>query len=164
MPRSWYKRPSHWSWDHSNLSRSANSCVLYFKLNDQTPESTKRLKQARLKAKQSIPDPDEDEAYDDENSMDEMLTWGDTLIIPIFGSVALLGMWLIIKYAGKEWINFVLGIYCELSSLVTWKQLMSSLWCRNVCYSRRMLRVNSRYGTQLMIRHLVVSPTGSPAS
>jgi len=84
--------------------------------NDQTPESTKRLKQARLKAKQSIPDPDEDEAYDDESALDEVLTWADTLIIPLFGSVALLGMWLIIKYAGKEWINFVLGIYCELTS------------------------------------------------
>ena len=47
--------------------------------------------------------------------MDEVLTWADTLIIPIFGSVALLGMWLIIKYAGKEWINLVLGIYCMSS-------------------------------------------------
>jgi len=50
--------------------------------------------------------------------MDEVLTWGDTLIIPVFGSVALLGMWLIIKYAGKEWINFVLGIYCMSSSRI----------------------------------------------
>jgi minor histocompatibility antigen H13 len=46
--------------------------------------------------------------------MDETLTWADTLIIPIFGSVALLGMWLIIKYAGKKWINIVLGVYCKL--------------------------------------------------
>jgi minor histocompatibility antigen H13 len=91
------------------------SCPQRDVADEQTPESTKRLRAARLRAKQAIPDPDEDEAYDDENSMDEVLTWGDTLIIPLFGSVALLGMWLIIKYAGKEWINFVLGIYCMSS-------------------------------------------------
>lgn len=79
----------------------------------QTPESTKALRRARLKTKQTIPDPDDEDAYDDETSLDETLTWADTLIIPIFGSVALLSMWLIIKYAGKKWINIVLGVYCE---------------------------------------------------
>jgi minor histocompatibility antigen H13 len=71
--------------------------------------------------------------------MDEMLTWGDTLIIPIFGSVALLGMWLIIKYAGKEWINFVLGIYCKLLIPCQWLELMTSFWGRDVRYPRREL-------------------------
>jgi hypothetical protein len=46
--------------------------------------------------------------------MDETLTWGDTLVFPIFGSIALLGLWGLLKYAGAEWINFLLGIYCAL--------------------------------------------------
>jgi minor histocompatibility antigen H13 len=51
--------------------------------------------------------------------MDETLTWADTLLLPVFGSIALLGLWLIIKYAGKEWINTILGVYCESISLPT---------------------------------------------
>jgi hypothetical protein len=45
--------------------------------------------------------------------MDETLTWADTLVFPVMGSVALLSLWLVIKYVGKEWLNAVLGVYCE---------------------------------------------------
>jgi len=54
-----------------------------------------------------------DEDDEDEDDVDETLTWADTLIFPIFGSAALLGLWALLKYAGPEWINFFLGIYCE---------------------------------------------------
>lgn len=29
------------------------------------------------------------------------------------GSVALLGFYAVLKYVGKEWINLILGVYCE---------------------------------------------------
>ena len=53
-------------------------------------------------------DEEEDEGLDD-----EVLSWADSLAFPVFGSVALLGLWALLKYVGKEWINFFLGLYCE---------------------------------------------------
>ena len=49
---------------------------------------------------------------EDEDSEDEALTWADTLLFPVMGSIVLLGFYLILKYAGKEWINRILGVYC----------------------------------------------------
>lgn len=53
-------------------------------------------------------DLDDDE---DEDSLDETLSWGDTLLFPVIGSITLMGLFLIIKYAGTKWINLVLGVY-----------------------------------------------------
>lgn len=34
------------------------------------------------------------------------------------GSVALLGFYMVLKYVGKEWINLILGVYCESDVLL----------------------------------------------
>lgn len=111
------------------------------KLTDQTPESTKRLRRDRQKVRQTIPDPDDEDAYEDESAIDETLTWADTLIFPVFGSVALMSLWLVIKYAGREWINLFLGVYCELLPAECREEdgkglMRCSLWSWDVCYPR----------------------------
>lgn len=58
--------------------------------------------------------------------MDETLSWADSLLFPVLGSAVLLGLWVLLRFVDKKWINLVLGIYCEsqVSSLrVTWPQL-----------------------------------------
>ena len=74
----------------------------------QTPASTKAKRKAA--AKSSGADLAEDE---DEDEFDETLGWSDSLALPILGSGALLGLWALLKYVGKDWINLFLGIYCE---------------------------------------------------
>lgn len=78
--------------------------------NDQTPASTlaRRKKAAEVAGHILTEDEEEDEGLDD-----EVLGWADSLAFPVFGSVALLGLWALLKYVGKEWINFFLGLYCE---------------------------------------------------
>lgn len=48
------------------------------------------------------------------------------LFIAQFGSVALFGLYTIVKYFGKEWINYLLGIYFSLAGVGSvWKSLIS---------------------------------------
>jgi hypothetical protein len=61
--------------------------------------------------------------------LDETLSWADSLLFPVLGSAVLLGLWVLLRYVDKKWINLVLGIYCEsqVSSLrVPWPQLTRS--------------------------------------
>lgn len=53
-----------------------------------------------------------EEPEEEDESIEETLGWADSLAFPVLGSVALLGLWGLLKYVGKEWINFVLGLYC----------------------------------------------------
>lgn len=77
----------------------------------QTPATTlARRKKAADVANRILTEDEEEEADDSE---DEVLSWADSLWFPIFGSIALVGLWALLKYVGKEWINFCLGIYCE---------------------------------------------------
>jgi minor histocompatibility antigen H13 len=42
------------------------------------------------------------------------------------GSVALLGLYMVVKYFGKEWINYLLGWYFSLAGVGSmWKSLIS---------------------------------------
>jgi minor histocompatibility antigen H13 len=75
----------------------------------QTPQAIKR-RARKLQHKAAVLDPDdEDDDIDDE----ERLSMTDSLLFPVFGSATLLGIFLIFKYLGTEWINWILGIYCE---------------------------------------------------
>lgn len=78
---------------------------------EQTPQSTiarrKRMRDPKALLTGQI---DEDE---DEDAFDETLSWGDTLLFPVIGSITLMALFLIIKYAGTKWINLVLGVYCK---------------------------------------------------
>ncbi|WWC68505.1 uncharacterized protein I206_102434 [Kwoniella pini CBS 10737] len=71
-----------------------------------TPDAT--IKKRKLARKSQLLD-DEDE--EEEEAIEETLTWADSLLFPVFGSIALLGLFFLIKYVGKEWINTVLGVY-----------------------------------------------------
>lgn len=54
---------------------------------------------------------DDDDEDDDEE--EEHLTLTDSLWFPVLGSVALLSMFLLLKYVGTEYVNLVIGVYCE---------------------------------------------------
>ncbi|WWC88039.1 uncharacterized protein L201_002942 [Kwoniella dendrophila CBS 6074] len=75
-----------------------------------TPEAT--IRKRKLARKGQLLDGQEDSDDEgEEEIIEETLTWADSLLFPVFGSVALLGLFLIIKYVGKEWINTILGVY-----------------------------------------------------
>ncbi|KAK4685843.1 minor histocompatibility antigen H13, partial [Tremellales sp. Uapishka_1] len=75
-----------------------------------TPAATvARRKKAALASSTLLDGQEEDE---DEDEMEETMTLLDSLLFPVLGSVALLSMWAILKYVGKEWINLFLGVYC----------------------------------------------------
>ncbi|WWC60441.1 uncharacterized protein I303_103013 [Kwoniella dejecticola CBS 10117] len=72
-----------------------------------TPDST--IRKRKLSRKAHLLDEEDDE--EEEEAIEETLTWADSLLFPVFGSIALLGLFFLIKYVGKEWINTVLGVY-----------------------------------------------------
>lgn len=80
------------------------------KADNQTPAATIAKRKRAAEAANRILTEDEEEEEDWE---EETLSWSDSLFFPVFGSIALLGLWFLLKYVGKEWINFVLGLYCE---------------------------------------------------
>ncbi|KAI9632812.1 putative minor histocompatibility antigen h13 [Dioszegia hungarica] len=79
-----------------------------------TPASVRARRKAR-KSPSAIPsgdsDTEDEDDLDADAELDETLTWGDTLLFPVMGSVALLGFYMVLKYVGKEWINLILGVY-----------------------------------------------------
>jgi hypothetical protein len=78
--------------------------------NPQTPQST-ISKRERSHPETLLSEDTEDE----EEGIEETLTWADSLLFPVLGSVALVGLFLVIKYFGSEWLNLFLGVYCESS-------------------------------------------------
>ena len=74
----------------------------------------------KQRSRGSVPAPiEDDEAEEEAESLEETLGWVDSLAFPIIGSVVLLGLWALLKYVGKEWIDLFLGIYCESLSVRT---------------------------------------------
>ncbi|KAI0043652.1 hypothetical protein FA95DRAFT_366195 [Auriscalpium vulgare] len=59
------------------------------------------------------------EDKDDDEPVLERLTSADAWLFPVLGSFTLLGLFLVIKYVGKEWINFLLAWYFSLGGLVS---------------------------------------------
>jgi len=77
-----------------------------------TPAKLKKKRRAARKTSGKLYDDDDDEDEDEE--LDEVLTMEDSLLFPVLGSVALIGLWLALKYVDKKWIDMVFGVYCEL--------------------------------------------------
>ncbi|KAF6761175.1 signal peptide peptidase-domain-containing protein [Ephemerocybe angulata] len=80
----------------------------------------------------SLPSPkpsgSEKDEEDDEVDDGEHMTLGDAYLFPIIGSFALVGLYLIVKYFGKEWINWFLGWYFSLAGVGSvWKSSISLL-------------------------------------
>ncbi|WVF66036.1 hypothetical protein IAT40_000774 [Kwoniella sp. CBS 6097] len=88
-----------------------------------TPESTLAKRRASRKDKLLNEEDDEEE----EEAIEETLTWADSLLFPVLGSVALLGLWAILKYLGKEWINLILGVYFTGAGMFAVQSTFSSI-------------------------------------
>ncbi|KAF7966474.1 hypothetical protein HWV62_38152 [Athelia sp. TMB] len=83
--------------------------------------SLPRAKQA--KSTRSLLEQEDDE---DDEDIPDRLSSEDAWLFPVFGSVALFGLYTIVKYFGKDWINYLLGIYFSLAGVGSvWKSLIS---------------------------------------
>lgn len=61
-----------------------------------------------------------------EEEIEERLSSEDAWLFPVIGSVVLCGLYYVIKYFGKEWINWLLGWYFALAGVGSlWKSLIS---------------------------------------
>ncbi|THH04070.1 hypothetical protein EW146_g10271 [Bondarzewia mesenterica] len=76
--------------------------------------------------KQSGPSTQAIEDDEDEDDMVERVSSGDAWLFPVMGSATLFGLYLVMKYLGKEWINWLLGWYFSLAGIGSvWKSLTS---------------------------------------
>ncbi|WVR03703.1 hypothetical protein IAU60_000698 [Kwoniella sp. DSM 27419] len=89
-----------------------------------TPETT--LARRRAARRTNLLDTSADEDEEDE-VLEETLTWTDSLVFPVFGSVALLGLWAILRYGGREWINLILGVYFTGAGMFAVQSTFSSV-------------------------------------
>ncbi|OWZ65398.1 hypothetical protein AYX15_03121 [Cryptococcus neoformans] len=64
---------------------------------------------------------------DDEEPAGETLTWKESAMFPIMGSVMLLGLWAVLKYFGKKWITIILGVYFGLAGMLAIQSTFSSV-------------------------------------
>ncbi|KAG1869819.1 signal peptide peptidase-domain-containing protein [Suillus tomentosus] len=68
----------------------------------------------------------DDEDDDEDEGVTDMLSSSDAWLFPIAGSVALFGMYAIMKYFGKEWINWLLAWYFSVAGVGSvWKSAVS---------------------------------------
>ncbi|EIN11583.1 hypothetical protein PUNSTDRAFT_131744 [Punctularia strigosozonata HHB-11173 SS5] len=59
---------------------------------------------------------------DDDEDITDRLSSEDAWLFPVFGSITLFGMYLVVKYLGKEWINWFLGWYFAITGVASvWK-------------------------------------------
>ncbi|KAI0695522.1 signal peptide peptidase-domain-containing protein [Cytidiella melzeri] len=72
-----------------------------------------------------VPGADHDE--DDEEERPERLSSEDAWLFPVIGSVVLFGLYLIVKYFGKEWINWLLQWYFTVAGVGSGGQALISL-------------------------------------
>lgn len=74
--------------------------------------------------------PSQDDATDGEDEEEdiERLSSSDAWVFPIIGSVALFGLYTIVKYFGREWVNWFLGWYFSIAGIGSvWKSSTSLL-------------------------------------
>lgn len=63
---------------------------------------------------------------EDEDELSDRLSSGDAWLFPVVGSVALFGMYALVKYFGKEWINWLLAWYFSIAGVGSvWKSAAS---------------------------------------
>ncbi|KAF8906564.1 hypothetical protein CPB84DRAFT_1770102 [Gymnopilus junonius] len=74
---------------------------------------TVRQKKKKSTEKETEPKKkEEDDDDDDEDEEDLERMWSrDAWLFPVIGSVALVGLYMIVKYLGEVWINWLLGWY-----------------------------------------------------
>jgi len=78
----------------------------------------------------TLPSPDpkgtSNEDKDEDDSVPR-LTAEDAWTFPVLGSILLAGLFLVIKYFGKEWINWLLSLYFALAGLYSVPHSLTSL-------------------------------------
>ncbi|KAG2342885.1 hypothetical protein BDR05DRAFT_885392 [Suillus weaverae] len=68
----------------------------------------------------------QDDDEDDDEDVPDRLSSSDAWLFPVAGSVALFGMYGIMKYFGKEWINWILAWYFSIAGVGSvWKSAAS---------------------------------------
>ncbi|KAL1411920.1 hypothetical protein Q8F55_002906 [Vanrija albida] len=91
-----------------------------------TPLATRRRnKKARASRDRLLGLDEEDDDDDDED--DETLGLGDSLLFPILGSAALLGLFFILKYVDKKWIDLAFGVYFSLTGIFAVHTTLTSI-------------------------------------
>ncbi|KAI0298504.1 peptidase A22B, signal peptide peptidase [Russula brevipes] len=68
-----------------------------------------------------------EDGEDDDDELFPHLTAEEVWLFPILGSVMLVGLFLIIKYLGKEWINWLMSCYFALAGLYSVPRSLISL-------------------------------------
>ncbi|KAH7923719.1 hypothetical protein BV22DRAFT_1036005 [Leucogyrophana mollusca] len=67
-----------------------------------------------------------DDEDDEDDDIPDRMSSGDAWLFPIIGSLALFGMYTIVKYFGKEWINWLLGWYFTIAGVGSvWKSVIA---------------------------------------
>ncbi|XAO26754.1 hypothetical protein I312_105595 [Cryptococcus bacillisporus CA1280] len=122
-----------------------------------TPEDTRRRLGKSKKGQIS-------EEYDDEyeEPMGETLTWKESAMFPILGSVMLLGLWAVLKYFGKKWITIILGVYFGLAGMLAVQSTFSSV----IAYLLRVFGISTTtYHVRISagFRQIFHLPTTLPA-
>ncbi|KAH9998450.1 signal peptide peptidase-domain-containing protein [Russula compacta] len=64
---------------------------------------------------------------DDEDDSSPRLTAQDAWLFPLLGSVMLVGLFLVLKYLGKEWINWLMSLYFGFAGLYSVPHSLISL-------------------------------------
>ncbi|GJE94944.1 signal peptide peptidase-domain-containing protein [Phanerochaete sordida] len=67
------------------------------------------------------------DAEDDEDELPERLSSEDAWLFPVIGSVLLFGLYVIVKYFGREWINWVLQWYFTVAGVGSGSKALISL-------------------------------------
>ncbi|KAH7888835.1 signal peptide peptidase-domain-containing protein [Phlebopus sp. FC_14] len=85
------------------------------------PNSSAKTK---VSSQQSLLYAGEDE--DEDEDIPDRVSSSDAWMFPIVGSVALFSLYMIVKYFGRDWINWLLGWYFSLAgALSVWKSAVS---------------------------------------
>ncbi|KAI0793199.1 signal peptide peptidase-domain-containing protein [Abortiporus biennis] len=58
-----------------------------------------------------------DDDEDEEEEVEDRLSSQDAWLFPVIGSVLLFGLYMVVKYIGKEWINFLLQWYFTIAGV-----------------------------------------------
>ncbi|PAV18585.1 peptidase A22B signal peptide peptidase [Pyrrhoderma noxium] len=67
-------------------------------------------------------DSGDDDSEQEDEEVPERVTTSEALLFPILGSITLFGLYLIVKFLGVEWINWLLGWYFAFVGIISvWK-------------------------------------------
>ncbi|CAK9785366.1 hypothetical protein CC85DRAFT_258655 [Cutaneotrichosporon oleaginosum] len=80
------------------------------------PAPVRARKRAARRARVKLGDDEDDDILDENEG--EMLTLADSVLFPILGSCALLGMWALITYVDRRILDLLLGCYFSFASVL----------------------------------------------